>query len=184
MTLLADKMKLLSSHGTTRNPSLMTHEPDGEWYYQQVELGYNYRMTDIQAALGLSQMSRLDEFVQRRHEIANHYNEALNELPVTPQYHPPDCYSGMHLYVIRVATDKVNKSHKQIFTELRESGIGVNLHYVPVHTQPWYQKMGFREGDYPEAERYYHQAISLPMFPNLTAHQQEYVVTNLYEALA
>lgn len=182
-TVLADKMKLLSSHGTTRDPNLMTHEPDGEWYYQQVELGYNYRMTDIQAALGLSQMLRLDEFVRRRHEIANRYNESLRGLPVTPQYHPFDCYSGMHLYVIRVATDKVNKSHKQIFTELRKSGVGVNLHYIPVHTQPWYQEKGFRDGDYREAEQYYAQAISLPMFPGLTDQQFETVIKVLRKCL-
>lgn len=176
---LAQKMALLSSHGTTRDPALLTHEPDGGWYYQQVALGYNYRMTDIQAALGLSQMSRLNEFVERRHEIADRYDAALKELPVSPQYRPDDCYSGMHLYVIRVATDKVDKSHKQIFTELRNAGIGVNLHYIPIHTQPWYQEMGFREGDFPEAEKYYSQAISLPMFPDLTNQQFETVIEAL-----
>ena len=180
---LAQKMTLLCSHGITRDPSLMTHEPDGAWYYQQVELGYNYRMTDIQAALGLSQMSRLDEFVEWRHEIANRYDERFKDLPVTPQYRLAHYYSGMHLYVIRVATDKVNKSHKQIFTELREAGIGVNLHYIPVHTQPWYQAMGFKQGDYPEAEKYYAQAISLPMFPGLTDQQFETVVNALRTCL-
>ena len=165
---LAEKMTLLRSHGITRDPERMTHEPDGDWYYQQVELGYNYRMTDIQAALGLSQMARLDDFVERRHEIAAKYDNLLCDLPVMSQYRPANYYSGMHLYVIRLETDKLVKSHKQIFMELREEGIGVNLHYIPVHTQPYYHKMGFRMGDYPQAEQYYAQAISLPMYPDLS----------------
>lgn len=181
---LAEKMALLRSHGITRESKCMTHEPDGDWYYQQVELGYNYRMSDIQAALGLSQMARLDEFVQRRHEIASLYDELLRELPMTPQYRPKESYSGMHLYIIRLATEKLDKSHKQIFSELRESGIGVNLHYIPVHTQPWFQAMGFKTGDYPQAEQYYDQVISLPMFPGLSDEQVLTVVNELRKVLA
>lgn len=176
---LAEKMALLCSQGTTREPGKMTHEPDGDWYYQQIALGYNYRMTEIQAALGLSQMSRLDGFVERRHEIASKYDDVLTSLPVTAQYRPADCYSGMHLYVVRLDADEITKTHKQIFTDLRDAGIGVNLHYIPVHTQPWYQNMGFKVGDYPEAEQYYKQAISLPMFPDLTDEQFETVVNAL-----
>lgn len=181
---LAEKMALLRSHGITRDSKCMTHESDGDWYYQQVELGYNYRMTDIQAALGLSQMARLDEFVQRRHEIASLYDELLRELPMTPQHRPEESYSGMHLYIIRLATEKLDKSHKQIFSELRESGIGVNLHYIPVHTQPWFQSMGFKTGDYPQAEQYYDQVISLPMFPGLSDDQVLTVVNELRNVLA
>jgi dTDP-4-amino-4,6-dideoxygalactose transaminase len=164
---LAEKMALLRSHGITRDPEHMTHLPDGDWYYQQVELGYNYRMTDIQAALGLSQMARLDDFIERRREIAAQYDNLLHDLPVTPQYQPSDCCSGMHLYVIRLTIEGLVKSHKQIFTELCQLGIGVNLHYIPVHTQPWFQSMGFKTGDYPQAEQYYAHAISLPIFPGL-----------------
>lgn len=172
---LAEKMALLRSHGITRNPERMTHEPDGGWYYQQIELGYNYRMTDIQAALGFSQMARLDEYVERRHDIANRYDELLQELPVKPQHRPSDSYSGMHLYVIRLETEKLTKTHKQMFSEFRDSGVGVNLHYIPVHTQPLYQAMGFKIGDYPQAELYYTQAISLPMFPGMSEKDQCYI---------
>ena len=180
---LAEKMALLSSHGITRDPKRMTHEPDGPWYYQQVELGYNYRMTDIHAALGMSQMTRLDAFVARRHEIAAKYDEELADLPVTPQQRPNDCYSGMHLYVIRIDTDRVSKTHCQVFDELQNGGIGVNLHYIPVHLQPWYAARGFRKGDYLEAERYYEQAISLPMFPDLNDDQFAAVIAELKRCL-
>ncbi|MFA0544382.1 DegT/DnrJ/EryC1/StrS family aminotransferase, partial [Vibrio sp. 10N.222.52.B7] len=113
---------------------------DGDWYYQQIELGYNYRMTELQAALGVSQMSRLSEFVAARHVLANRYNELLNGLSITLPYQLPETYSGLHLYVIRLQLDNIDKTHKQIFDELRANGIGVNLHYIPVHTQPYYQK--------------------------------------------
>lgn len=178
---LADCMSLLRSHGITRAPELMTQEPDGPWYYQQVELGFNYRMTELQAALGVSQMERLDDFVARRHEIAERYNLLLKELPVTLPWQHPDSYSGLHLYVIRVKGDK--DSHRAIFESLREQDIGVNLHYIPVHTQPYYQKMGFRGGDFPEAESYYGEAISLPMFSAMTEHQQDEVVAAVHKAL-
>lgn len=180
---LAQKMGLRRSHGVTRDPTLMTHEPDGPWYYQQVELGYNYRMTELQAALGVSQMNRLDEFVAKRHEAAERYNSLLAELPITLPWQHPDIYSGMHLYVIRLQLDKINKTHKQVFAELREQGIGVNLHYIPVHTQPYYQELGFKQGDYPEAEKYYAEAISLPMFQDLTNEQQVFIVETLRKIL-
>ena len=173
---LAEKMNLFRSHGVTRDQSLMTHEPDGPWYYQQVELGYNYRMTELQAALGVSQMERLDAFVSRRHELAKRYNALLQDLPVTTPWQHPESYSGLHLYVIRLQLSKIDKNHRQVFEGLRKQGIGVNLHYIPVHTQPYYQAMGFKHGDFPEAEHYYSEAISLPMYQGLTDEQQNEVV--------
>ncbi len=180
---LAEKMNLLRSHGVTREPHLMTQEPDGPWYYQQIELGFNYRMTELQAALGISQMERLDDFVTKRHRLAKRYNERLQDLPLTLPWQHPDSYSGLHLYVIRLQLNKIGKTHRQIFEDLREKGIGVNLHYIPVHTQPYYQKMGFRPGDFPEAEKYYSEAISLPMFQGLSYEQQDEVVSSLKHTL-
>lgn len=180
---LAQKMNLYRSHGVTRDQSLMTHEPDGPWYYQQVALGYNYRMTELQGALGITQMQRLDQFVSQRHVLAKRYNELLSELPLTLPWQHPDSYSGLHLYVIRLSLDKISKTHLQVFEELRESGIGVNLHYIPVHTQPYYQNMGFREGNFPQAEQYYKEAISLPMFSKLAEEQQRKVADVLERVL-
>ena len=176
---LADKMALLCSHGITRNIDKMTHKPDGPWYYQQIELGYNYRMTDFQAALGMSQLNRLDQFVVRRNEIAKHYDCLLSALPVKPQYRPKGYFSGMHLYVIRLQNDRLDISHLQVFNELRKAGVGVNVHYIPIHTQPWYQRLEFRGGDFPEAERYYREAISLPMYPDLMDDQIFEIVDTL-----
>lgn len=173
---LANRMALLRSHGITRDAQLMTHEPDGPWYYQQVELGFNYRMTELQAALGISQLQRLDQFVACRHQLARRYDELLTDLPVTTPWQHPDSYSGLHLYVIRLQLQNIGKSHCQVFEALREAGVGVNLHYIPVHTQPYYQKMGFKAGDYPQAEQYYAEAISLPMYHTLTEEQQDRVV--------
>jgi len=181
---LAEKMGLLRSHGITRDPALMTHEADGPWYYQQVDLGFNYRMTDLQAALGVSQMTRLHEYVARRHQLAARYNELLARLPVTIPWQHPDSYSGLHLYVIRLQLEKISRSHRAVFESLRQQGIGVNLHYIPVHTQPYYQKMGFNAGDYPEAEKYYAEAISLPMYPTMTEAQQDQVIAALREVLS
>jgi len=180
---LADRMALLRSHGITRDPAQMTHESDGPWYYQQIDLGFNYRMTELQAALGVSQMRRLDEFVTKRHAIAKRYDELLAETPVVTPWQHPDSFSGLHLYVIRLQLDQIDKSHRQVFEALREQGIGVNLHYIPVHTQPYYQRMGFQVGDFPEAERYYAKAISLPMYPTMSDDQQDQVVAALTKAL-
>ncbi|WP_289117317.1 UDP-4-amino-4,6-dideoxy-N-acetyl-beta-L-altrosamine transaminase [uncultured Idiomarina sp.] len=180
---LATKMNLLRSHGITRDPELMTHEPDGPWYYQQVDLGFNYRMTELQAALGLSQLGRLDDYVAKRHELAKRYDELLQELPVTCPYQHPDSSSGLHLYVIRLKLNELSVSHKRVFEFLREQGIGVNLHYIPVHTQPYYEQFGFKAEDFPEAMSYYREAISLPMYPNLTGDEQDNVVKALQKAL-
>lgn len=176
---LAEKMNLYRSHGITRDPSLMTHDADGPWYYQQLELGFNYRMTELQAALGISQMGRLDDFVARRHQLARRYDDALRDLPVVTPWQHPDSYSALHLYVIRLQLDRIGKSHREVFESLRNQGIGVNLHYIPVHTQPYYQRMGFKPGDYPEAERYYAEAISLPIYPAMTEEQQNQVIAAL-----
>lgn len=177
---LAKKMNLFRSHGITRDEEEMTEELHGPWYYQQIALGYNYRLTDIQAALGLSQLKRLSDFVSRRHEIAKYYNEQLKALPLRlPCCKDEKSYSGMHLYVIRLELEEINQTHRQVFESMRQQGIGVNLHYIPIHTQPVYQKMGFREGDFPEAEKYYREALSLPIFPDLSYSQAEKVIMAL-----
>ena len=181
---LAEQLNLLRSHGITRDESLMTKPADGPWYYQQIELGYNYRMTDMQAALGVSQMQRLNEYVTKRHELAERYNEMLKDLPITLPWQSEDSYSGLHLYVIRLQLDKISKTHLEVFNGMREAGILVNLHYIPVHLQPYYQEIGFKEGQFPEAEKYYKEAISLPMFPTMTEEQQNQVVSTLKELLA
>ena len=180
---LAEKMNLLRSHGITRDPALMTHEPDGPWYYQQVDLGFNYRMTELQAALGVSQMQRLDDFVARRHELAKRYDKLLAALPLTLPWQHPDSHSGLHLYVIRLQLENTTLSHREVFEVLREQGIGVNLHYIPVHTQPYYEQMGFQENDFPQSMAYYREAISIPMFHGLSEQQQDRVVAVLKEIL-
>ncbi|MCL6700903.1 UDP-4-amino-4,6-dideoxy-N-acetyl-beta-L-altrosamine transaminase [Pseudomonas sp. T1.Ur] len=180
---LANKMALLRSHGVTRDPQQMTHESDGPWYYQQIDLGFNYRMTELQAALGVSQMERLDQYIARRHQLAARYNDLLAALPVTVPWQHPDSYSGLHLYVIRLQLDKISKSHRQVFESLREQGIGVNLHYIPVHTQPYYAQMGFKPEDFPVAQDYYREAISIPMFQTMSDEQQDQVVAAINQAV-
>jgi UDP-4-amino-4,6-dideoxy-N-acetyl-beta-L-altrosamine transaminase len=180
---LAKRMQLLRSHGITRDTDEMTHAPDGPWYYQQIDLGFNYRMTDLQAALGLSQMQRLDEFVSHRHDIAKRYNRLLADLPVKTPWQHEDTYSGLHLYVIRLKISEISKTHRQVFDSLRTEGIGVNLHYIPVYHQPYYEGLGFKVGYCQEAEQYYIEAISLPMYPGLTESQQNQVVEVIREAI-
>lgn len=181
--ILAKNMALYRSHGVTRDPALMEGESHGDWYYQQVVLGYNYRMTELQAALGISQLQRVDQFVGARHRLAARYNEKLQGLPVVLPYQLNETYSGLHLYVIRLQLDRLSKTHKQVFDALRQNGIGVNVHYIPVHTQPYYQKLGFGQGDYPYAEQYYQEAISLPMFHAMTEEQQDMVIDVLASIL-
>jgi len=176
---LANKMVRLRSHGITRDPAEMTHAPDGQWYYQQLELGFNYRMTDIQAALGISQMRRLDQVVAKRHVLADRYDNLLKDFPVTTPWQHADSYSGFHLYVIRMNKDEMKTSRSEVFERLRFGGVGVNLHYIPVYRHPYYARDGFNSNDFPEAERYYAEAISLPMYPALTEAQQIEVVHRL-----
>lgn len=180
---LASKMNLLRSHGITRDPQLMTREPDGPWYYQQVDLGFNYRMTELQGALGVSQMDRLDQFVARRHELAARYDDLLADLPVRTPWQHPDSYSGLHLYVVRLQLDGIERTHREVFESLRGQGVGVNLHYIPVHTQPYYEAMGFSPEEFPESMAYYREAISLPMFQGMTDSQQDEVVRALKTAV-
>ncbi|MCL0100610.1 UDP-4-amino-4,6-dideoxy-N-acetyl-beta-L-altrosamine transaminase [Peptococcaceae bacterium] len=180
---LYEKLMRLRTHGITRNKSQMEGEPHGPWYYQQIELGYNYRITDIQAALGLSQLKRIDEFIKRRHELANRYNNALKDLPLILPWQHPDIYSAYHLYVIQLDTQKTTKARRYVFEELRKRDIGVNVHYIPVHTQPYYKKLGFKEGDFPAAEEYYSRAITLPLYYDLTEKEQDYVIDVLKKIL-
>lgn len=180
---LASKLELLRSHGVTRDSSLMKNESHGGWYYEQVDLGFNYRMTEMQAALGVSQMSRLHDFVARRNELAFKYDELLKDLPLITPFQIEDSYSGRHLYVIRLNLTDIPLTHKQVFEQLRENGIGVNLHYIPVHTQPYYKELGFEHGQYPVAENYYKNAISIPLFPNMTSDNLQYVISTLRSLL-
>jgi UDP-4-amino-4,6-dideoxy-N-acetyl-beta-L-altrosamine transaminase len=162
---LAWRIGTLRTHGITRDPGRMTREADGPWYYQQLELGYNYRMTDIQAALGASQMLKLEVFAQRRRVLAALYDEALQGLPLRPLKRDPVGVSGWHLYMIRLNLGEIRKTRREVFEALRAQGIGVNVHYIPVHLQPDFEQFGFRPGMFPEAERYYEEAITLPLFP-------------------
>jgi UDP-4-amino-4,6-dideoxy-N-acetyl-beta-L-altrosamine transaminase len=177
---LGAHMARLRTHGITRNPSDMKHEPDGPWYYEQIDLGYNYRMTDLQAALGLSQIQRLDAYVTRRHALADRYDELLAGLPMQRPIRNPLNRSGLHLYPV-VLNDATRR--RTVFDALRAAGIGVNVHYIPVHLQPHYRAMGFKPSDFPAAEAYYAGAISLPMYATLTEAQQDTVVRVLTQAL-
>jgi UDP-4-amino-4,6-dideoxy-N-acetyl-beta-L-altrosamine transaminase len=180
---LAYKMTLLRSHGITRDLDQMTRASDGPWYYQQIDLGFNYRMTELQAALGLSQLTRLDAYVSKRHALARRYDHFLEGLPVTRPSQHPDSYSGIHLYVIRLQLRKIAQTHLRVFESLREQGIGVNLHYIPIYRQPYYEQMGFSVGYCPQAEQYYSEAISIPLYPGLTESQQDRVVAAIREAV-
>lgn len=181
---LAKKMEHLRSHGITRDAIEMNKIPDGPWYYEQISLGFNYRMTELQAALGISQVNRLDQFVSRRQVLAKRYDTLFQKLPVYTPWQHPDSYSGFHLYVIRLQLEKISKSHLQVFEDLRRQDIGVNLHYIPVHLQPYYERMGFKVGDFPEAEKYYKEAISLPLFHTLSDKEQDQVIEALKKSLA
>jgi UDP-4-amino-4,6-dideoxy-N-acetyl-beta-L-altrosamine transaminase len=177
---LAQKIFLLRTHGMTRDPELMTKKSEGAWYYEMLDLGYNYRITDMQCALGLSQMSRLDEFVAKRHAILKKYEELLSNCKnITLPYQFEKSYSGLHLYPIVVPSNK----RKEVFEYLRNNGIGVNVHYIPVYLQPYYQKMCFERGYCPNAEVYYNGAISLPMYPDLTGEQVKYICDKIKDVL-
>ena len=182
-TQLAKKMTLYRGHGITREEDDMTEPSHGPWYYQQVKLGYNYRMTDLQAALGVSQIDRLTEFVSERHRIAKRYDKMLAELPVRTPTQIKGSYSGLHLYVIRLNLSLVSVSHKEVVERLRTKGLGVNVHYIPIYMQPYYQSLGFSKGYCPESEKYYSEAISLPIYPTLSIDQQSEVVSLLKQAI-
>ena len=177
---LANRLRRLRSHGITSDKELMSPRPDNEiWNYQQIELGFNYRMTDIQAALGLSQMQRLDEFVSRRHEIAERYDAELRSLSITTPHQASGTYSSYHLYPIRVSETESVKTQRQVYDALWQSGIAANLHYIPVHRHPYYENMGFKVGDFPQAESFHQEAISIPIFPGLLTGEQELVIDYL-----
>ena len=182
--LLAKRMQLLRTHGITRDAADMAHAPDGPWYYEQVALGFNYRMTDVQAALGHSQLARVDAYVAARNRLAARYDALLARLPVVTPWQLPDGLSARHLYVVRLKLKGIRKSHREVFEAMRGAGIGVNLHYIPVYRQPYYANDGTRGADCPEAERYYAEAITLPLYPALTDAQQDQVVAALREACA
>ena len=182
---LAKHLRLLRSHGISSAPSDMQPRPTQEiWNYQQIDLGFNYRMTDIQAALGLSQMQRLDEFVTKRHAIAERYDQLLSELPILTPYQNVDGYSGYHLYVIRLKLAEINKTQRQVYDAIYAAGVLVNLHYIPVYLQPYYEKMGFIAGYCPEAERYYSEVLSIPMYSTMTENQQDQVVEIIRDVLS
>lgn len=176
---LANSLNRLRSHGIVRHPSEMTNISDGPWYYQQLELGYNYRMTDIQAALGLSQMKRLDEFISTRHAISDRYNELLKEDWLELPYQHPDTFSSLHLYIVRVKENNKYISHIQLFERLRTAGILVNLHYIPVYRHPYYSSLGFNKENFPVAEAYYKEAISIPIYSSLTTKEQDEVIERI-----
>ncbi len=180
---LSERMQLFRSHGITRNPGLMSKLSEGGWYYQQVDLGFNYRMTELQAALGVSQMQRLDEFVTQRHTLQERYDSLLSGLPIIKPHQNQDSYSALHLYPIQIDLDSVDKGREKIFDELRQNGIGVNVHYIPIHIQPYYLQFGFKVGDFPNSESYYNSAISIPLFHTMTVEQQDEVLNVLMRVL-
>jgi UDP-4-amino-4,6-dideoxy-N-acetyl-beta-L-altrosamine transaminase len=190
---LAERLSNLRTHGIVRNAPRLNEEHDtqrlneeryGPWFYEQIDLGLNYRMTDIQAALGASQLTRLDGFVARRRELAARYDTLLAKLPVTRPWQHPDTHSAWHLYVIRLRRNEIELSRRQVFDAMRAAGIGVNVHYIPVHTQPYYRRLGFETGMFPEAESYYEDAITLPLFSKMTNAEQDTVVAALEAILA
>jgi UDP-4-amino-4,6-dideoxy-N-acetyl-beta-L-altrosamine transaminase len=178
---LAERMERLRSHGVTRDPGVIAGDNEGPWYYQQVELGMNYRLTDIQAALGTSQLSRIDAYVTRRHELARRYDQELGHTPAALPYQTPEGYSALHLYPVWI--DPQYHSRAEVFKAMRARGIGVNVHYIPVHTQPYYRALGFSPGEFPNAERYYAGAMSLPIFSAMTENEQNCVIEALASAL-
>lgn len=180
---LAQKINLLRSHGITRDHAMMTEPNHGDWYYQQIELGFNYRMTEMQAALGVSQLTKLIEFVDDRYRLAKRYDSKLSCLPIVLPTQIKESYSAHHLYIIRLNLTKVVLTHKQIFDALRAKGIGVNLHYIPIHIQPYYRDLGFEMGQFPVAEKYYNEAISIPLYHKMTNEQQDTVIQSLKDIL-
>ena len=180
---LYQKLKQLRSHGIVQDSSLMLKEHPNSWDYEQQVLGFNYRLTDIQAALGLSQLQRLDHFVTRRQALFKRYQDKLQDLPIQQPIALSHTQSSHHLCVIRLKLEKIGRSKREIFSVLRERGIGVQIHYIPVHTQPYYRELGFDWGDFPEAESYYQEAISLPIHYDLSDEEQDYIIQTLKEVM-
>jgi UDP-4-amino-4,6-dideoxy-N-acetyl-beta-L-altrosamine transaminase len=181
---LAERVRQLRSHGITRDPKDMQQPSPGAWYYEQALLGYNFRMTEIQAALGVSQLRRLETFKARRQTLAARYDRKLAGLPlIVPKQHS-DRESSWHLYVVEIDTSVVTKSRASVFDQLRSENIGVNVHYIPIHLQPFYKALGFRSGDFPNSERYYERALTIPLFPALSEAQQDRVVSALQMAIS
>ena len=181
---LCDALQLYRSHGITRDPSRMTRGADEPWYYEQIALGCNYRMTDLQAALGASQMTKLDAFVARRRQLVRRYHEKLNGLPIRTPYCLPEANPAWHLYIVRLDLDHVKKSKQEIFAGMKEHGVMLNLHYIPVHLQPYYRDLGFGDGDFPVSEQYYREALTLPLYYDLTDAQQDAIIAALRDVLA
>lgn len=181
---LCDALQLYRSHGITRDPSRMTRGADEPWYYEQIALGCNYRMTDLQAALGASQMTKLDAFVARRRQLVQRYHEKLNGLPIRTPYCLPEANPSWHLYIVRLDLDRVKKSKQEIFAGMKEHGVMLNLHYIPVHLQPYYRELGFGDGDFPVSEQYYREALTLPLYYDLTDAQQDEIIAALRDVLA
>lgn len=179
---LAARLADLRSHGITRDEGRMVRKDQGGWYYEQLDLGYNYRMTELQAALGVSQMAELDRFVSTRHALVARYEAGLADLPLVLPWQQPDSYSAFHLYVIQIRDD-ARLNRRQLFDALRAAGIYVNVHYIPIHTQPYYQAQGFEQGEFPLAEAYYERAISLPLYADLSEADQDFVIAKLRELL-
>jgi UDP-4-amino-4,6-dideoxy-N-acetyl-beta-L-altrosamine transaminase len=179
---IAERLRLLRSHGTTRDAAEMERPSEGAWYYEQHLLGFNYRLTELQAALGLSQLKRIEELRGRREDLAERYDRMLADLPVILPARRADRRSAWHLYVVEIEEQRTSKTRKEVFEHLRRAGIGVNVHYIPIHTQPFYRRLGFKRGDFPNSERYYERAITLPLFPALTHEQQQFVADSIAAA--
>ena len=180
---LANKLQMHRTHGITRNPEMLRIKDQGLWYYEEQDLGFNYRMTEINAALGNSQLNRLDQFVEMRHEIAKKYNQDLSDLPLDLPFQLTNNYSSYHLYVIRLQIENIEISHKDFFKNIRSEGIGVNLHYIPVYKHPYYKSLKFKDFICKNAEQYYKTAISIPIYPDLTISEQDYVVEKISDNL-
>jgi UDP-4-amino-4,6-dideoxy-N-acetyl-beta-L-altrosamine transaminase len=176
---LAAKMALLRSHGITRDPASMRNPHAGPWYYEQLELGFNYRLTDIAAALGRSQLKRIDNFVQQRHEIADRYDKLFADTDIKVPFRDPDAHSSFHLYVVQPDLRSLRTSQNELFDRLRSQGILANLHYIPIYRHPYYQNLGLSASEYPNSEAYYATAMTLPIYPGLKAEEQEYIMRTL-----
>ena len=180
---LAERMNLFRTHGITKDKNLFDIQSEGPWYYEQHELGYNYRLTDLQAALGISQLKRIHRFIKKRHILREGYEKLIKSEDILLPKQDKNCYSALHLYPIQLRLEALTLSKKEIFESLRDQGLGVNLHYIPVHFHPYYKKLGFNRGDFPHAENYYKRAISIPMFPSMSNKDQEYVVSTLLKTI-